>query len=145
MILPEPPMTLHAEVEIDTRTVAWPAHRMTSNDNRTKRLYVSDTVKLWRGLGYKAFKSVPPVPEGHVARVVVHYRQPPGRGKIRDVGNLHPISKALVDGMTTGPDGKTPTGLWPDDSTKNVLGQDERELLPSTRLSIIVQIWVAPR
>lgn len=137
-------MTLHAERAVDTRAVAWPAQRLTSNDNQTKRLYDSEKVKMWRALGYKAFRGVPPIPEGHVARVVVHYRQPPGRGKVRDISNLHKITKCLIDGITHGIDGRS-RGPWPDDSTKHVIGQDERELLPSTRLEIIVQVWTAPR
>lgn len=144
MILPEPSMTLHIERTIDTRMVAWPAQRLTSNDNQTKRLYDADKVRMWRGLGAKAFQGVPPIPPGHVARVVVHYRQPPGRGKVRDISNLHKITKCLVDGASKGADGKG-TGPWPDDSTKHVLGQDERELLPSTHLEVVVQVWVAPR
>ena len=143
LLMPEPsPMKLHVQRAIDTRAVAWPAQRLTSNDRKGKKLYDSDTVAMWRGLGYRAFVGVMPIPTGTVARVVVHYRQPAGRGKIRDPSNLHPITKALVDGMTHGPDGKRPTGLWPDDSGKYVIGQDERDLLPATGLEIVVQVWV---
>ena len=141
-LLPEPKMDLYVEKAIDVRAVAWPAQRLTSNDRTGKKLYDSDTVALWRGLGARAFQHITPVPEGRPARVVVFYRQPPGRSKVRDISNLHPITKALIDGITHGPDGKG-RGPWPDDSTKHVLGQDERELLPSTHLEVIVQVYVA--
>lgn len=134
---PEPPMDLYAERAIDTRLIAWPAQRLTSNDRKGKKLYDSDTVAVWRGLGLKAFRGTPRIPSGYVARVVVYYRQPPGRAKVKDVGNLHPITKALVDGALSD------AGLVPDDATRFVLGQDERELLPASHLQIVVQVWIA--
>lgn len=140
-------MQLHVQRQIDTRMVSWPAQRLTSNDRDGKKLYSSTATALWRSLGARAFRGAAPVPAGHIARVVVYFRQPPGRGQVRDASNFHPITKALVDGITHGPGGKrgTTKGPWPDDTAKFVLGQDERLLLPATGLQVIVQVWTAPR
>lgn len=141
-------MTLHAQETVDTRAVAWKTHRLTSNDRTGKSLYSSASVALWRSLGHRAFRGVPPIPDGHVARVVVHYRQPAGRGQVRDASNLHPITKAIVDGITHGPGGPRASqrsrGLWPDDSARWVVGQDDRLLLPAGSLEVVVQVWTGP-
>lgn len=139
-------MVLHAQRTIDTRMVAWPAQRMTSNDRGGKKLYDADKVELWRSLGARAFRTVPPISDGHVARVVAFYRQPKGRSVVKDPSNLHPITKALVDGITHGPAGtRNHKGPWPDDSLRYVLAQDERALLPHGELEVIVQVWTAPQ
>lgn len=138
-------MTLHSQETVDTRRVAWPAMRLTSNDNTTKKLYDKDAVALWRGLGAQLARHIRPIPEGHLARVVAYYRQPKGRGQVKDPSNLHPITKALVDGITHGPAG-TPRwrGPWPDDSVAYVVAQDDRFLLPAGQLEVIVQVWTGP-
>lgn len=140
---PEPVMRLHAQRTIATERIPWPANRLTSNDRRGKHLYQADTVKLWRTLAARATEDIEPIPAGAVARVVVFYRQPAGRGAVRDIANLQPITKCLVDGMTGGVRGeRAGRGPWPDDSTRYVIGQDEREILPRGPLRVIVQVWV---
>ena len=140
VLVPEPAMKLHTQRAIDTRLVAWPHDRLTSNDNEhwAQR---APKIKKWRTLAYNAFRGVPPIPPGAQARVVVYFRQPPGRGEVKDIPNLNPIVKACIDGITHGPTGKG-KGPWPDDTTKHVMAQDVREITPPGPLKIVFQVWV---
>lgn len=142
---PEPVMRLHAQRTVATERVPWLPNRITSNDRKGKNLYTADQVKFWRTLALRATEDIAPIPAGTVARVVVFYRQPSGKGSgaVHDVGNLQPITKAIVDGMTGGVRGERKgLGPWPDDSTRYVIGQDEREILPRGPLRVVVQVWV---
>ncbi len=47
------------------------------------------------------------------------FHQPAGRGRTRDVMNLAPTAKAVIDGLTD-------YGLTPDDSNRYVIGPDLR-------------------
>lgn len=58
------------------------------------------------------------IPKAYPVRVVITYHYPTRR-RPSDSNNLAPTTKALVDGMTD-------AGLWPNDSTQFVEGQDSR-------------------
>ena len=75
--------------------------------------------QVLRALGFKAALSLPRYERVRLV-VVVSY---PDR-VARDVANLQPTLKALVDGMVSGLDGKAPAeaGILPDDNDRYFVG-----------------------
>ena len=51
---PEPEMTLHAEMTIDTRLVVWETDKLSLNERKGKHVNTSRQTALWRGLGARA-------------------------------------------------------------------------------------------
>lgn len=138
LLIPEPPaMELHVQRIVDVRMIDWPNQRLTSNDLKTSRWSTKDKIKTWRQVGFKTFRTAPPIPEGHIARVVLWCRNPKSH-QLKDPSNLQPTAKALVDGITD-------AGVWPDDNAKYVIGQDCRAIQPAGALELVIQIWTAPR
>lgn len=129
---PEPEMTLHAEMTIDTRLIVWEDEQLSLNQRKGKHVHTSKQTATWRGLGYKSAVRVPRIPDGHTARYVVLIRFPDNRH--RDAVNFTPITKALVDGVVQ-------AKVAADDSWPLCVGQDTRELRPPGRLEVVLQIW----
>ena len=135
-VLPEPELTLHAEMTVDTRLVDWETEKLSLNQRKGKHVNTSDQTAMWRGLGARAALRVPRIPAGHTARYVMLIRFPDKRN--RDAVNFTPILKALVDGAVQ------ESKIAPDDSWPHCIGPDCRELRPPGALEVILQVWTGP-
>ena len=92
--------------------------------------------KFWRTLGAVAARGAGR-PKFDGGRVVVFFRLPKGgRGvrSVKEVANLQPVVKALIDGMVD-------AGVFPDDDDKHVWAQDARRLPWNGTCEIFVTIW----
>lgn len=92
--------------------------------------------KFWRTLGMVAARGGGR-PQLGSGRVVVYFRLPkPGRGvrTVKEVANLQPIVKALIDGLVD-------AGMFKDDSDEFVWGQDARRLPFDGKVEVIIVVW----
>lgn len=102
--------------EIPLTHEAWMQYRISAND-REARPIVVEKVRFWKALGKLAARGgkAPKLARG---RVMVVFRFPNGQ-YTREVSNLQPTVKAIVDGLVA-------HGVFPDDNDKIVFGQDAR-------------------
>lgn len=66
------------------------------------------------------------------ARIEIWYRFPDNRR--REVANLQPTSKAIVDGLVD-------AGLLPDDQDEHCVGPDNRRLWPNGPHEVLVRVY----
>lgn len=110
----EAPVAWSAEIPLELP--AWKKYRISAND-RDARPVTAEKVKFWKTLGTLAARAgrAPKLSRG---RVMVVFRFPDGTFT-REVSNLQPTVKAIVDGLVV-------HGVFPDDNDKIVFGQDAR-------------------
>ena len=123
-------LVLHAEVELDVSKVNWTKTKISMND----RLYVHEKAKRtkwWRLAAARAGRGVEQV---EWARVMVFFRFPTNHR--REVNNLMPTSKAIVDGLVD-------AGIFPDDNDKFLVGPDNRREPINGSHRVLVRIYCA--
>lgn len=108
----------------------WPAELLSAND-RYHHMKVAKIVKAWRTHAYTKAVQLELEMTYMRARIVVHYRFPTNHR--REVSNLQPTSKAIVDGLVD-------AGLIPDDDDKHVIGPDNRREYPNGTPRVTVTI-----
>ena len=111
-------------------TIGSPAGFMNANHRHHWSRKGRDT-KAWRTAAWAHARSENLAPRDRRARVIVVFHHADRRR--RDVGNLAPTAKAIVDGLTD-------AGLWPDDSDAYVVGPDLRTGEPWPRPGVEVFI-----
>lgn len=134
---------LHATVPIDLRMINWKTAHLSMN----QRLHHHDVHRreqLWQDLSAKAALRVEPL---QCARIEIWYRFPDNRR--REVSNLQPTSKAIVDGMVQqngrGTARRRPfVQILPDDSDKYLIGPDNRRDPVNGPHQVIVRIYRQP-
>lgn len=88
--------------------------------------------KKWRTAAMEAVLAADDVPCADRVHITIHYRFPDNRR--REVGNLQPTSKALVDGIVD-------SGICvPDDRDENVTGPDNRRWWPNGTPLVAIEI-----
>lgn len=115
-----------------TLTITPPAAFINLND-RLHHHAKAKLTKAWRDAARAAVESGFHPYHYERARIVVAYRFPDNRR--REVGNLQPTSKALVDGLVD-------ANLLPDDSDRHVIGPDNRRHIPNG--SPLVTVTITP-
>lgn len=130
-------LVLHRTIRIDVDAVDWQKTRMSANDRYPtvkigRKQVQPEKVKRTKWWKAKAAKAAANVPMVDWARIVVFYRFP--NNIRRDVGNLQPTSKAIVDGLVE-------AGVVPDDNDKHVLGPDNRREQLNGPHQVIVRIY----
>lgn len=114
-----------------TVILGWPAELMNLND-RDHYQKKGRLTKAWRQHAHRMFADLAADNEPFArARVVVYYRFPDNRR--RDVGNLRPTSKAIVDGIVD-------SGFLDGDDDSRFVGPDERREYPNgpPRISVVI-------
>lgn len=138
---------LHAVLPIDLRLVDWKRDHLSLNDHKAHHYERSRREQLWQDLAARAAHQmrVGPVP-GERARIEIWYRFPDNRR--REVGNLQPTSKAIVDGLvqreerTKGKARRRPfVQLLPDDSDRYLVGPDNRRDPVNGPHQVVVRIY----
>lgn len=134
-----------AKREVDAR-VAWAqsvvlpvatwSSIMLSMNDRLSPHPKAEKTKEWRKIGGLLARAAPKLKHG---RVVVYFRLPKqtkGVRTVREVANLAPVVKALVDGLVD-------AGVFPDDGDDFVTGQDARRLpgVATDNVEIVVTVW----
>lgn len=122
---------LHRTVRINVEELDWQKTRLSMND-RLHPQARSKRTKLWRLLAAKSARNLQQVER---ARVLIYYRFPTNHR--REVNNLMPTSKAIVDGLVD-------AGVFPDDSDKYVVGPDNRREPINGPHQVIVRVYVPP-
>lgn len=115
-------------------TVAGLAENMLSMNDREHFQVTKPKKRYWRQLGAVIGRQAPNLDGG---RVVLFFRLPKaGKGvrTVREVANLQPVVKCLVDGLVD-------AGVFPDDGDSFVWGQDARRLPFNGNCELIVTIW----
>lgn len=117
-----------------TWTIAMPAGQTLLTANQ--RMHWSKRARITKQLRSDAFlmAKYAKIPALERAQVVCVYEPPPVRG-VKDVGNLAPSAKALVDGAICD------AGVLPDDSDAYMVGPDMRrgrQPHPGGRLLLII-------
>lgn len=113
-----------------TITLEPPAAFINLND-RMHHMVKAKLTKAWRQAACGAIMSGFHSDHYTRARITVAYRFPTNRR--REVGNLQPTSKAIVDGLVD-------AGLLPDDSDAHVVGPDNRRHIPNGTPLVTVTI-----
>ena len=111
-------------------TIGAPAGFMNANHRHHWARKGRDT-KAWRTAAWAHARNENLAPRDRRARVTVVFHHADRRR--RDVGNLAPTAKAIVDGLTD-------AGLWPDDSDAHLVGPDLRTGEPWPRPGVEVLI-----
>lgn len=115
-------------------TVAGLAENMLSMNDREHFQVTKPKKRYWRQLGAVIGRQAGKLDGG---RVVVFFRLPKG-GKgvrtVKEVANLQPVVKCLVDGLVD-------AGVFPDDDDLHVWGQDARRLPFTGACEAVVTIW----
>lgn len=91
---------------------------LSANDRYHWRQKAART-RYWRQLTNVCVRAAQADPVGGLVRITVTFAWPDRRR--RDIGNLAPTVKAIVDGIVDG-------GLLPDDDDKHVIGPDIRRM-----------------
>lgn len=120
---------LHRTIRLDVDALNWQKTRMSMNDRLHPQARAKRT-KLWRTMAAKAAANVAQVER---ARVLIYYRFP--NNIRREVNNLMPTSKAIVDGLVD-------AGVFPDDNDKHVIGPDNRREPVNGPHQVIVRVYV---
>lgn len=128
----EAPVAWSAEIPIEL--AAWKKYRNSAND-RDPRPVTVEKVKFWKMLGDLAARGgkAPKLARG---RVMVVFRFP-NRAMTKEVSNLQPTVKAIVDGLVA-------RGVFPDDSDDIVFGQDARRDPSLGPLRVLVIVFGEP-
>ena len=134
----EDDLELYRTIAINISDVGWQDVRMSMNDRyatiKIGRKEIQPEkikrTKFWRARGHRAASNIPPVEWG---RVTVFYRFPTNHR--REVANLQPTSKAIVDGLID-------AGVFPDDNDNHVVGPDNRRESVNGPHQVIVRIYV---
>ena len=111
-------------------SIGAPAGFMNANHRPHWAARARDT-KAWREAAWACARIEDLAPRDRRARVIVVFHHADRRR--RDVGNLAPTAKAIVDGLTD-------AGLWPDDSDAHLVGPDLRTGEPWPRPGVEVLI-----
>lgn len=125
------PLAWAAEIPISL--ASWKQYRLSANDG--KKLNVSahnDKVQFWKELARVVAKQRR-APRMSWGRVVVVFQFPNG-GMTREVSNLQPTVKALVDGLVV-------AGVFKDDNDAIIFGQDARRASTRGELSATVLVY----
>lgn len=117
-----------------TITLEPPAAFINLND-RMHHMVKAKLTKAWREATYHEIRANVRPDHYTRARITVAYRFPTNRR--REVGNLQPTSKAIVDGLVD-------AGLLPDDSDTHVVGPDNRRHIPNGSPLVTVTIEEIP-
>lgn len=128
---PDPRVTELVETfEIPVPGEDWQAARISAND-RFHRQEVAKRSKRWRATAAEVAStwSAEALPW---SRVVVWYRFPTNAR--REVANLQPTTKAIVDGLVD-------AGVMVDDRDEFSGGQDNRRIWPNGPHRVVVQVW----
>lgn len=107
-----------------TWTVTIPLHRqyvLNANDRHSHWSQRSEPTKVLRQYGAMAARKGK-IPRLEKAHIVAHVNYPP-KARLRDVYNLYPTAKGLVDGMV---DKRLGVGILPDDNDNHLIGPDMR-------------------
>lgn len=108
-----------------------PADLISANDRLHFRVQARLT-KAWREAGEKAIDALGTHrPIYSRAHIVIGYRFPTNHR--REVANLQPTSKALVDGLID-------AGVLPDDSDDYCTGPDNRRIRPNGTPLVVITI-----
>lgn len=121
-------LVLHRTVRIDVSSVDWQKTRLSMNDRLDKHTRARRT-RWWRQAAALAGRNVPGLEWG---RVVIFFRFPTNHR--REVNNLMPTSKAIVDGLVD-------AGVFPDDNDKHVLGPDNRRESVNGPHQVVVRLY----
>lgn len=127
----EAPLVWAAEIPISL--ASWSQYRLSANDG--KKTHVSghnDKVQFWKELARVVAKQKR-APRMSWGRVVVVFQFPKG-GMTREVANLQPTIKALVDGLVV-------AGVFKDDNDSIVFGQDARRAATRGPLSATILVY----
>ena len=129
---PDPrPMDLVEEFEIPVPG-EWSELRISSND-RLDKFEKAKRTKAWREEAGRVASREWLFPKPHpFARLVVWYRFPDNTR--REVANLQPTSKAIVDGLVD-------AGVLVDDRDEFADGPDNRREYPNGPYRVTVQVW----
>jgi hypothetical protein len=117
-----------------TLTIVPPCAFINMND-RPHHHAKAKLTKAWREAAHIAAVAVSNRDRYQRAHIVVAYRFPDNRR--REVGNLQPTSKAIVDGIVD-------SGLLPDDSDQHVIGPDNRRHIPNGTPLVTITIQEIP-
>lgn len=135
----------YALLVLDLRLIDWQRTRISSND-RLDKFDKAKREQLWQDLGAKAAAQVAHRDRCHVE---VWYRFP--NNIRREVSNLQPTSKAIVDGMVQQAGRKTKGGprrpfvqIVPDDSDQYMVGPDNRRDPVNGPHQVIVRLFCHP-
>lgn len=127
-LAPERGLVLHKTLALDLRLVDWKRDIMSMND-RDHKHERNRKNGIWLGLGARAGASCPPL---EWARVLVFYRYPTNHR--RDIHNLMPTSKAIVDGLVQ-------AGVLPDDNDRYLMGPDNRREPVNGPHQVVVRVF----
>lgn len=125
------PLAWAAEIPISL--ASWKQYRLSANDG--KKLNVSahnGKVQFWKELARVVAKNQR-APRMSWGRVVVVFQFPNG-GMTREVSNLQPTIKALVDGLVA-------AGVFTDDNDSIIFGQDARRAATRGPLSATLLVY----
>lgn len=125
------PLVWAAEIPISP--AAWKQYRLSANDGKRVNVHAhNEKVQFWKELARVVAKQrrAPRMSRG---RVVVVFQFPNG-GMTREVSNLQPTIKALVDGLVV-------AGVFKDDNDSIVFGQDARRASARGPLSATILVY----
>lgn len=120
---------------LDLPIATWSSIMLSMNDRLSPHPKAEKT-KEWRKIGGLLASGAPKLKRG---KVVVYFRLPKqakGVRTVREVANLAPVIKALVDGLVD-------AGVFPDDGDAFVIGQDARRLpgVATDNVEIVITVW----
>lgn len=121
-------LVLHRTLRLELGGRKWGKVRMSMND-RMHHYERDRRNKVWLQLARDAAANVPAL---DWARVLVFYRFPTAHR--RDVHNLMPTSKAIVDGLVK-------AGVLPDDQDEYLVGPDNRREPVNGPHQVVVRIY----
>jgi hypothetical protein len=134
----ETDLILYRTIRVNIDDVGWAEWRMSMNDRYAtvqigkKQIEPEklNRTRFWRARAHSAARNTPLVPW---ARVCVFYRFPTNHR--REVANLQPTSKAIIDGLVD-------AGVVPDDNDNHIVGPDNRREPVNGPHKVIVRIFV---
>lgn len=121
-------LVLHRTLRLELGGLQWSKVRMSMND-RMHHYERDRRNKVWLQLAREAAANVPAL---DWARVLVFFRFPTAHR--RDVHNLMPTSKAIVDGLVK-------AGVLPDDEDAHLVGPDNRREPVNGPHQVVVRIY----
>lgn len=121
---------LVGELRIPVTAAAWKAQHLSAN-HRPNRYAKAEQTKWWRTLAMLQCRRSG-LPKLEHARIEIWYRFPDNSR--REVANLQPTSKAIVDGLVD-------AGLVPDDRDEYCVGPDNRRLWPNGPHEVLVRVY----
>ena len=125
----EDDLALYRELRIDVPATSWKSQHLSMNQ-RLNHFTKNEKTQYWRERARLDARGIPQV---DWARVVIFYRFPDNRR--REVNNLMPTSKAIVDGLVD-------AGVFPDDNDKHVVGPDNRREPVNGPHQVVIRVYV---